>query len=83
MIALMTIQLEFTPDIQAALNQERYDYPDPIVQRRMETLWLKSHDLPHVQIAELAGVSENTMRDYFRALWDFAGYPLYVGVWHT
>ena len=66
MIALMTIQLEFTPDIQAALNQERYDYPDPMVQRRMGTLWLKSHDLPHAQIAELAGVSENTLRDYFR-----------------
>ncbi|OIO97535.1 MAG: hypothetical protein AUK03_02355 [Anaerolineae bacterium CG2_30_64_16] len=62
----MTIQLEFTPDIQAALNQERYDYPDPMVQRRMGTLWLKSHDLPHAQIAELAGVSENTLRDYFR-----------------
>jgi transposase len=65
MMVRMTIQLEFTPDIQAALNRERYEYPDPIVQRRMETLWLKSHDLPHAQIAELAGVSENTMRDYF------------------
>jgi len=62
----MTIQLDFTPEIRTALNQERYEYPDPIVQRRMETLWLKSHDLPHAQIAELAGVSENTMRDYFR-----------------
>jgi len=66
MLAHMTIQLEFTPEIQATLEQERYQYPHPIVQRRMETLWLKSHDLPHAQIAELAGVSENTMRDYFR-----------------
>ncbi len=66
MLARMTIQLEFTPEIQAALEQARYQYPHPMVQRRMETLWLKSHDLPHAQIAELAGVSENTMRDYFR-----------------
>ena len=66
MLVRMTIQLEFTPEIQAALEQERYQYPHPMVQRRMETLWLKSHDLPHAQIAELAGVSENTMRDYFR-----------------
>jgi len=66
MMVDMTIQLDFTPEIQAALHEERYHHPDPIVQRRMETLWLKSHDLPHAQIAELAGVSENTMRDYFR-----------------
>ena len=32
----------------------------------METLWLKSHALPHALIATLAGVSENTMRDDFR-----------------
>jgi len=38
----------------------------PMVQRRMEVLWLKSHNLPHAQIAKLGGVSENTMRDYFQ-----------------
>jgi len=32
----------------------------------MEVLWLKSHDLPHALIATLAGVTENTMREYFR-----------------
>lgn len=62
----MTLQLTFSPQEQAALNQERYHYPHPIVHRRMETLWLKSHDLSHAQIAQLAGVSENTMRDYFQ-----------------
>jgi transposase len=62
----MTIQLEFTPEIQQALNYERYHHPHPVVQRRMETLWLKSHALPHALIATLAGVSENTMRDDFR-----------------
>ncbi len=30
----------------------------------METVWLKAHQLQHGQIAQLAGVSENTMRDY-------------------
>lgn len=62
----MTTHLDFTPEIQAILQQERYSYPDPIVQRRMETLWLKSHDLPHALIAKLAGISENTMREHFR-----------------
>lgn len=32
----------------------------------METLWLKSQGLPHAQIAQLAGISPNTMREYFR-----------------
>lgn len=62
----MTIQLEFTPEIQDTLNYERYHHPVPLVQRRMEVLWLKSHGLPHEQIARLGGISENTMREYFR-----------------
>ena len=62
----MTIRLEFTAEIQAALNYERYHHPVPLVQRRMEVLWLKSHGLAHELIAKLANVSENTMRDYFR-----------------
>ena len=61
----MTIQLTFTPEIQEALNYDRYHHPVPLVQRRMEVLWLKSHGLAHELIARLAGVSENTMRDYF------------------
>lgn len=62
----MTLQLKFTSEIQEALNYERYHHPVPLVQRRMEVLWLKSHNLPHALIATLAGVSENTMREYFR-----------------
>ena len=63
---VMTIQLKFTSEIQKSLNYERYHHPVPLVQRRMEALWLKSHNLPHALIATLAGVSENTMREYFR-----------------
>jgi len=62
----MTTRLEFPPETQDALNYERYHHPVPLVQRRMEVLWLKSHNLPHALIAKLAGVSENTMREYFR-----------------
>ena len=51
---VMTIQLTFTPEIQAALNYERYHHPVPLVQRRMEVLWLKSHGLAHELIALLA-----------------------------
>jgi transposase len=66
MIVAMTKRLEFSSEIQDVLNYEQYHHPVPLVQRRMEVLWLKSHDLPHALIAELGGVSENTMREYFR-----------------
>jgi transposase len=68
----MTKQLTFTPEVQQELNYERYHHPVPLVQKRMETLWLKSHNLPHWQIAELAGECENTMRSYF-ALYEEGG----------
>jgi transposase len=46
------------------------------VQRRAETLWLKSLapslNLKHEEIAQIAGVAENTMRDYF-ALYQAGG----------
>ena len=61
----MTTQLEFTSEIIEALNYERYHHPVPLVQRRMEVLWLKSHGLAHELIAKLGGISENTMREYF------------------
>ena len=31
----------------------------------MEAVWLKGHGLKHAQIAELVGVTDNTLRDYF------------------
>jgi transposase len=60
------MRLEFTPETLSTLNEERYSHPAPIVQRRMEALWLKSNNLSHAKIAMLVGVCENTLRDYFQ-----------------
>jgi transposase len=54
----------FTAEDRQALAHDRYHHPDPRVQRQMEILWLKSHDLPHDQIATLAGVSRRTVQRY-------------------
>jgi hypothetical protein len=59
----MTKQLEFTLEIQALLNYERYHPPVPLLQRRMEVLGLKGHRLSHQRITILAGGSENTLRE--------------------
>lgn len=66
MLGGMTTQLDFTPEISEALNYERFHHPVPLVQRRMEVLWLKSHGLPHAQIATLGNISETTLREYFQ-----------------
>jgi transposase len=62
----MSMQLEFSPETLEELNYERYRHPLPLVQRRMEALWLKSHGLPHGQIAQLVNITENTLRDYLQ-----------------
>ena len=60
------ISIEFTESERQALHYERFHHPHPRVQRKMETVWLKSHQLPHHKIAELGGISENTLRSYLR-----------------
>lgn len=62
----LTTHLEFTPEIVKALNYERFHHPVPLVQRRMEVLWLKRHGLPHEQVAVLGNISETTLRAYFQ-----------------
>lgn len=53
---------EFPPDIMAQIDRDRFRDVDPLVQRRMEVLWLKAHGQPHALIAQLAGVSRATVQ---------------------
>jgi len=54
-------RFEFSPDVLAEVERDRFSHPDPLVQRRMEVLWLKAHGEKHVRIAKLAGVSRATV----------------------
>jgi transposase len=74
--------IHFTPEVRQALSHDRYHYPDPRVQRKMEVLWLKSHGLPHDRIASLAGVSQRTVQRYLDEYLE-GGLPrLRRGSWH-
>ena len=55
------IEIEFSVESIKTLDYERYHYPDPRVQRKMQVAWLKSQELAHRQIAHLAGVTPNTV----------------------
>lgn len=59
------ISLSFSSSEIEELRHQRFHHPHPHVQKKMEALLLKSHDLPHQQIADIVGVCENTLRSYF------------------
>lgn len=61
----MTQQFEISPEIVKEINYQRYHHLAPIVQRRMDAMRLKAHGLLHKEIAEIIGIAENTLRDYF------------------
>jgi transposase len=56
--------ITFSPEDLRAIAQQRYDHPDPHVQRKMEVLWLKHHGETHQRIAALAGVSRSSVQRY-------------------
>lgn len=60
------LRLTFTDEQIGQLRTERFTYPHPRVQRKMEALFLKSQGQRHKDIGRLVGVTENTVRDWLR-----------------
>src|SRR4051794_30407227 len=55
------IQIAFTDAQIATLEYERYRHPAPLVQKRLEVVYLKSQGLPHQDIARLCRLSRQTV----------------------
>jgi transposase len=55
------IRLVFTNEEIEALEDQRFVYPHPMVQRRMEALYLKSQGLAHQEICRLCRISKATL----------------------
>ena len=60
------ITIEFSPTDIAALEYERYHYPDPKVQKKMEALYLKSQGVKHAEICRLCRISKTTLTTYLK-----------------
>ena len=60
------LHIEFSDEQKHMLRDQRFNYPHPHVQRKMEALLLKSFGLPHKTIAAILDVDLNTLRTYFR-----------------
>ena len=62
------IQIEFSAEEIDALEYERYNYPHPKVQRRMEAVYLKSQGLSHQEIQRLCRIrSKTTLASHLKA----------------
>lgn len=58
------MELEFTASDSQQFDYERYHHPHPMVQRKMEVLWLKSQGKAPQEISQLASVSLSTVYRY-------------------
>lgn len=60
------IRINFTDGDIKQLRDERFNHPHPRVQLKMEAVLLKSQNLKHKEICNIAGISGNTLRTYLR-----------------
>jgi len=54
----------FTTEEIETLQHERLKHPSVAVRRKLDVLWLKSHQVAHVEIAQMTGVSLRTVQRY-------------------
>jgi len=59
-----------TADDLAAIAHDRYHHPVPLVQKRMEVVWLYHHGQTQAACAALAGVSHRSVQRYLDAYRD-------------
>lgn len=57
-------EFAFSPEDLDAIRHDRFRHPHPRVQLKMEVLWLKGQDLPHAEIAALAGTSLRSVQRF-------------------
>ncbi len=60
------LRIDFTEKDIKKLHYERYHYPHPLVQRKMEVIYLKSQGLSHQDIRMLCQISKTTLTKYIR-----------------
>ncbi len=59
-------RINFTEEEIEKLRYERFHYPHPRVQLKMEALILKSEGLEHKEICKIVGICHDTLTGYLR-----------------
>ena len=60
------LSIDFTQEDIDKLPYERYYYPHPLVQKKMEVLYLKSQGIKHKDICNLCKISKTTLTKYIK-----------------
>ena len=60
------IELEFSSEVVKQLHYERRYHPHARVRQRMEAVYLKAIGYQHQEIGRIAGISQKTLRGYWR-----------------
>ncbi len=60
------IQIDFSSEEIEQLNYERYNYPHPLVQKKMEALYLKSQKISHQKICQICRITRATLIKYLK-----------------
>jgi transposase len=60
------IEINFSEEEINELNYQRYHHPHPLVQKKMEALYLKSQRLSHQEICRLCRISRTTLSLYLK-----------------
>lgn len=60
------LRINFTQEDIQKLHYERYHHPHPLVQKKMEVLYLKSQGIKHKEICSLCQISKTTLTKYIK-----------------
>jgi transposase len=60
------LNIDFLPEDILSLHYERYNHPHPLVQKKMEVLYLKSQGIKHKEICRLCQITKTTLTTYIR-----------------
>ena len=55
------LKIDFTQEDIDKLHYERYYYPHPLVQKKIERLYLKSQGIKHKDICSLCQIEKTTL----------------------
>jgi len=60
------LKIDFTTEEVSKLHYERYHHPHPIVQKKMEALYLKSQGIKHKDICSICKITKTTLTVYIK-----------------
>ncbi|MEA5595938.1 helix-turn-helix domain-containing protein, partial [Rivularia sp. UHCC 0363] len=65
-VKVVVLRINFTTEDIEKLHYERYHHPHPLVQKKMEVLYLKSQEIKHKDICSLCQISKTTLTKYIK-----------------